>query len=75
MPGEATTITSIDLPFTSEQGWPAQGRWTYDDYLRLPDDGRRYEIIKLGEFAGAESLTSKVLAGFSLAINTLFASR
>ena len=24
---------------------PAQGCWTYDDYLRLPDDGNRYEII------------------------------
>jgi Uma2 family endonuclease len=24
---------------------PAQGRWTYEDYLRLPDDGKRYEII------------------------------
>ncbi len=26
--------------------WPAQGEWSYDDYLRLPDDGRRYEIIE-----------------------------
>lgn len=25
--------------------WPAQGEWTYEDYLRLPDDGRRYEVI------------------------------
>ncbi len=29
-----------------EQGWPAQGEWTYEDYERLPDDGRRYEIIE-----------------------------
>jgi Uma2 family endonuclease len=29
-----------------EQGWPAQGEWTYKDYKRLPDDGRRYEIIE-----------------------------
>lgn len=28
------------------QGWPRQGDWTYEDYLRLPDDGRRYEIIE-----------------------------
>ena len=28
-----------------EQDWPAQGEWTYEDYSRLPDDGRRYEII------------------------------
>ena len=26
--------------------WPVQGQWTYEDYRRLPDDGRRYEIIQ-----------------------------
>jgi Uma2 family endonuclease len=31
---------------TDDQAWPAQGEWTYEDYLRLPDDGRRYEIIE-----------------------------
>lgn len=25
--------------------WPLPGQWTYEDYLRLPDDGKRYEII------------------------------
>jgi Uma2 family endonuclease len=29
-----------------QPGWPPQGQWTYADYLRLPDDGKRYEIIK-----------------------------
>jgi len=29
-----------------QPGWPQQGQWTYADYLRLPDDGKRYEIIK-----------------------------
>ncbi|MBI3762511.1 MAG: Uma2 family endonuclease [Chloroflexi bacterium] len=29
----------------SDPPWPPQGQWTYEDYLRLPDDGRRYEII------------------------------
>ena len=24
---------------------PPQGQWTYEDWLRLPDDGNRYEII------------------------------
>lgn len=24
---------------------PGQGRWTYKDYVALPDDGRRYEIV------------------------------
>jgi Uma2 family endonuclease len=29
----------------SDQRWPDQGQWTYADFLRLPDDGLRYEII------------------------------
>lgn len=33
-------------PFNDEQSWPPQGFWRYKDYLRLPDDGRRYEIIE-----------------------------
>ena len=28
------------------QAWPAQGEWTYEDYLRLPADGRRYEVVR-----------------------------
>lgn len=28
------------------QSWPAQGEWTYEDYLRLPEDGNRYEVIR-----------------------------
>jgi Uma2 family endonuclease len=26
--------------------WPAQGEWTYEDYLRLPEDGQRYEVLQ-----------------------------
>lgn len=26
--------------------WPAQGAWTYEHYVRLPDDGKRYEVIR-----------------------------
>lgn len=26
--------------------WPVQGQWRYEDYLRLPDDGKRYEIVE-----------------------------
>jgi len=33
------------MPFNETNGWPAQGQWRYEDYLRLPDDGKRYEII------------------------------
>ena len=29
----------------ADQSWPAQGQWTYADFLRLPEDGVRYEII------------------------------
>jgi len=29
-----------------DQAWPPQGQWTYDDFLRLPDDGVRYEVIQ-----------------------------
>lgn len=31
---------------TEQSDWPAQGEWRYADYLRLPDDGKRYEIIE-----------------------------
>jgi Uma2 family endonuclease len=34
------------LPNTDTGRWPAQGRWTWEDYLRLPDDGNRYEILE-----------------------------
>jgi Uma2 family endonuclease len=38
---------SLTLPITNPaHPWPQQGQWTYEDYLRLPDDGRRYEIIE-----------------------------
>lgn len=30
----------------TEQEWPPQGKWTYEDYRRLPDDGWRYEVIQ-----------------------------
>ncbi len=26
--------------------WQYQGKWTYQDYLDFPDDGKRYEIIE-----------------------------
>ena len=34
------------LALTEPNGWPTQGAWRYEDYLRLPDDGKRYEIIE-----------------------------
>jgi len=37
-----------ELPF--EKG-AKRGQWTYADYLRLPNDGKRYEIINGGPLA------------------------
>jgi Uma2 family endonuclease len=34
------------LPEREGGPWPAPGKWTYEDYRRLPDDGRRYEVIR-----------------------------
>lgn len=35
------------VPLPQERTWPPrQGEWTYQDYMRLPDDGYHYEVIK-----------------------------
>src|SRR5215469_6178084 len=37
------------LPVVVPADWvsgPPQGQWTYDDYAAIPDDGRRYEVVK-----------------------------
>src|ERR1700756_5638392 len=41
-----TTIeqSSVVLPADWVPG-PQQGSWTYDDYVALPNDGQRYEIV------------------------------
>lgn len=37
----------LELPEREDtRSWPAQGEWTYEDYCHLPDDGRRYEVIR-----------------------------
>ncbi len=35
-----------ELPPGLPPGAPEQGRWTYEDYCLLPDDGKRYEVIR-----------------------------
>lgn len=43
----AQPVRSLALPWNGDdRAWPAQGQWTYADYARLPDDGRRYEVIR-----------------------------
>ncbi len=38
-------LPTIQAP-TPAYTWPEQGQWSYDDWLRLPDDAYRYEIIE-----------------------------
>ena len=35
-----------ETQIASKKPQPAQGEWTYEDYLSLPDDGNYYEIIE-----------------------------
>jgi hypothetical protein len=40
-------VPAYPLAHEEDRGdWPAQGEWTYEEYLRLPDDGNRYEVIR-----------------------------
>lgn len=46
-----STATSFALEIEerripTEHEWPPQGKWTYEDYRRLPDDGWIYEVIE-----------------------------
>ncbi len=45
------------LPEQEGSPWPAPGKWTYADYRRLPDDGRRYEVIRGYLYVSAASST------------------
>ena len=48
---------------------PAPRRWTYEDYLRLPEDGYRYEVV-WGELTMPPSPTS----GHQRALGNLFST-
>ncbi len=40
-------VAQVATPAVEERAWPPpQGQWTYEDWLRLPDDGWQYEVIK-----------------------------
>lgn len=39
-------MSQAALKISEEYDFPEQGQWTYEDYLNLPDDGNRYEIIE-----------------------------
>lgn len=41
-------MTTESIPIATplhEVAGPPQGTWSYEDYLAIPDDGRRYEIL------------------------------
>jgi len=42
----ATQLIAPPAAAGTPNAWPVQGQWRYEDYLRLPDDGQRYEIIE-----------------------------
>lgn len=50
-----------------EPSWPAQGEWTYEDYLRLPEDGNRYEVIRGFLYVSPAPLPEHQYAAFELA--------
>ena len=56
----------VDLP-NSTSKWPIQGTWRYEDYLRLPDDGRSYEIIEGVLYVANASSYAHQLAVYKLA--------
>lgn len=49
------------------QDWPAQGEWTYEDYLRLPDDGQRYEVIQGSLYVTPPPIPEHQFSSFELA--------
>ncbi len=41
------SATDVVIPAgRPEHEWPPQGKWTYEDYCRLPEDGWTYEVIE-----------------------------
>lgn len=46
MAAKAHTVRVPSLDEFRGPAFPPQGQWTYEDYLRLPDDGRRYEVLR-----------------------------
>lgn len=62
----ATNTPTLDP--VADSSWPDAGAWTYQDYLRLPDDGKRYEIINgdLIEMPAPNTLHQIILANLAV---------
>lgn len=62
------TVLQPDTPIIfGQNGWPLQGQWKYEDYLHLPDDGRRYEIIEGVLYMANAPSTEHQYAAFKIA--------
>ena len=84
-----TQAGSHPLPAATKTRWPPpQGQWTYQDWLRLPDDGWQYEIIRgvlymvpappttqLGQWGAGEAARSEVLERFEIEVDAILPSR
>lgn len=43
---QGATVIAPQTVDEAKRSWPPpQGQWTYEDWLRLPDDGWQYEVI------------------------------
>lgn len=60
-------LPAYALPESEAARWPAQGEWTWEDYLRLPDDGNRYEIIEGVLYVTAAPIYDHQFSVFALA--------
>jgi Uma2 family endonuclease len=49
------------------QSWPDQGEWSYEDFLRLPDDGNRYEVIRGSLYVTPPPVPGHQFSSFELA--------
>jgi Uma2 family endonuclease len=64
-------MTSSAYKFPRKRGepnWPTQGEWTYEDYLRLPEDGNRYEVIRGFLYVSPAPLPEHQYAAFEFAV-------
>lgn len=48
--------------------WPQPGEWTYEDWVRLPDDGFRYEVLNGELYMTPPPTTQHQRASFRLAL-------
>lgn len=63
---------ATDIPVGRvENEWPSQGKWTYEDYCRLPADGWTYEIIEGELFMSPAPLTIHQRCKLKFAANFL----